>query len=105
MQGNEIEGTPSTEEIISTENGNGLDTATEKQGSVNRFQRKEEPKNKQFTGRATETEAIRIQKAINAQGKGDIVRLLLACLNHIEADVFQTFKTKDWLSFIRKRIN
>jgi hypothetical protein len=59
-----------------------------------RIQKVDEPKIKQFTGRATENEYTRISTAIKAQGTGDIVRFALACINHIEADVFQTFKTK-----------
>lgn len=53
----------------------------------------DEPKNKQFTARATETEAARIMACLTAQG-GDIVRVFLKMLDYIEADWLQTFKTK-----------
>lgn len=53
-----------------------------------------EPKNKQFTGRATEKEYERINKALAAHGGMDIVRFALKMMNHIENDIFQTFKTK-----------
>lgn len=68
-----------------------------------RFQRKEEPKNIQFTGRATKTEAEIITEAIKARRKQkgipdgetyDITRFALDCIKYIECDFFQTFKTK-----------
>lgn len=58
----------------------------------------DDPKSKQFTGRATTTEYDRIQGALEVrkpEGKTyDIVRLCLDMLDHIEDDFFQTFKTK-----------
>lgn len=56
------------------------------------------PKNKQFTGRATESEYNRINKALQLRKRPDqpydIVRFCLDMMNHIEADFLQTFKTK-----------
>lgn len=58
----------------------------------------ENPKSEQLTGRATREEHARIIRAIQARKKDnepyDIVRLALDMLNHIENDIFQTFKTK-----------
>ena len=58
----------------------------------------EEPKNQQFTGRATQKEFDRIKAAITArkqEGKTyDIVRLCLDMMDFIEDDIFQTFITK-----------
>lgn len=59
----------------------------------NQHLKSDDPKNKQFTARATETEAIRINACLQAQG-GDIVRTFLKMMDYIEADVFQTFRTK-----------
>jgi len=63
-----------------------------------RFVSVDEPKTRQFTGRATEREFERINKALAARkqdGKPyDIVRFALDAMDHIEADIFQTFKTK-----------
>lgn len=57
-----------------------------------------EPKNRQFTGRATEAEFNRINAGLQARKRGpetyDIVRFCLDMMNHIEGDIFQTFKTK-----------
>lgn len=58
-----------------------------------------DPKSRQFTGRATEAEFARISRAIEVRKQGktgtyDIVRLALEMLDYIEADIFQTFKTK-----------
>lgn len=62
-----------------------------------------DPKKHQFTGRATESEAERINKAIVARKKQlnipengvyDIVRLALDALKHIDNDIFSSFKTK-----------
>ena len=58
----------------------------------------ENPKSKQFTGRATQAEYDRINDVIDLHKKPgatyDIVRLVLDMIDHIENDVFQTFKTK-----------
>ncbi|MBC8051895.1 MAG: hypothetical protein H7Y13_02405 [Sphingobacteriaceae bacterium] len=68
-----------------------------------RFQRKDEPKNIQFTGRTTATEAEKINKALAARRKQkgipdgetyDITRFALDCIKYIESDFFQTFRTK-----------
>lgn len=62
----------------------------------NQFVKSDDPKSEQFTGRATVKEAERIKVAISArkQGQYDIVRLCLDMLDHIEADILKTFKTK-----------
>ncbi|RFZ84780.1 hypothetical protein DYU05_04010 [Mucilaginibacter terrenus] len=64
----------------------------------NRFATVEEPKNKQFTGRATEREYNRINSALAARKQDgrtyDIVRLCLDMLDHIEDDILQSFTTK-----------
>ena len=53
----------------------------------------------QFTARATKAEAERINELIDVRDtatgrKHDIVRVVLALTDHIEADIIQTFKTK-----------
>jgi hypothetical protein len=60
-----------------------------------------EPKNKQFTGRATQKESDRIEAAITARKRGlppgttyDIVRFCLDMMDCIEDDFLQTFTTK-----------
>jgi len=62
------------------------------------FPRPDEPKTRQFTARATERQANRIQEALDARRGNrptyDIVMLSIDMLNHIEADWLQSFKTK-----------
>jgi hypothetical protein len=57
-----------------------------------------DPKNVQFGGRATQSEAAELRDAIDVNKKEgetyDIVRLALDMKHHIENDVFQSFKTK-----------
>ncbi|TKB96863.1 hypothetical protein [Pedobacter cryophilus] len=69
----------------------------------NQHLKAENPKNKQFTGRSTEAEFEKINKAIAARKKQlglaensnyDIVRLALDLLKHIENDFLSSFKTK-----------
>ena len=75
------------------EHGNGLPAPAPR----NQFVTVPEPKNKQFTGRATETEYSRINAALAARkqaGTYDIVRFCLDMMNHIEDDFLQTFTTK-----------
>jgi hypothetical protein len=64
----------------------------------NQFLKVPEPKNKQFTGRATQAESDRIEAAIKARKRDgstyDIVRFALDMMDYIEDDILQTFKTK-----------
>jgi hypothetical protein len=64
----------------------------------NHFQATDDPKIIQFSARARKADADRIKEALEVR-KGnketyDIVCLVIDCLNHIEADILQTFKTK-----------
>jgi hypothetical protein len=61
----------------------------------------ENPKNHQFTGRATASEAEIIKRALQARkkqlgidenGKYDIVRLALDTIKHIKKDIFSSLK-------------
>ncbi|MGZ3999163.1 MAG: hypothetical protein ACXVIY_00970 [Mucilaginibacter sp.] len=64
------------------------------------FPKVENPKDQQFTGRATYEEAIEIDEAIAAAKKKypgrdiDIVRYVLMCIEYIESDILQTFPTR-----------
>ncbi|ADY51459.1 hypothetical protein Pedsa_0887 [Pseudopedobacter saltans DSM 12145] len=62
-----------------------------------------DPKKYQFTGRATESEAETINRAIAARKKQlglsenggyDVVRLALDMIKHINNDIFSSFKVK-----------
>lgn len=64
----------------------------------NQHLKSDDPKCVQFGGRATKSEAERLKEAIELRkqpGKTyDVVRLAIDMMDHIEKDVFQTFKTK-----------
>lgn len=64
----------------------------------NHFQPTDDPKVVQFSARARQKDADRIKEALEVR-KGnkdtyDIVCLVIDCLDYIEADMLQTFKTK-----------
>ncbi|MGN7988679.1 hypothetical protein ACTJKC_15125 [Pedobacter sp. 22226] len=54
----------------------------------------DEPKNKQFTARCTESEHEAISAAMAANGCTDIVRLMLFSINLHKRDLFSSFKIK-----------
>lgn len=53
-----------------------------------------DPKNKQLTGRCTESEHAKLTAVMAANGCADIVRLMLFSLNLHDNDFFTSFKTK-----------
>ncbi|MFD2581516.1 hypothetical protein ACFSR6_03380 [Pedobacter vanadiisoli] len=54
----------------------------------------DEPKNRQFTARCTESEHRLISAAMAANGCADIVRLMLFSINLHRKDVFSSFKLR-----------
>jgi hypothetical protein len=63
------------------------------------FPKSDDPKKFQFTGRATQSEADRINELLEVRSqatgkKYDIVRAALEMLDHIEADILQSYRTK-----------
>ncbi|GEM_PF-3061516 len=72
-------------------------------GRRNQHLKSADPKKYQFTGRATESEAETINRAIAARKKQlglsenggyDVVRLALDMIKHINNDIFSSFKVK-----------
>lgn len=53
----------------------------------------DEPKNRQFTARCTESEHTLISAVMTANGCTDIVRLMLFSIKLHKKDVFTSFKT------------
>lgn len=69
----------------------GLPTAKQPR---NQHLKVDQPKNKQFTARCTEAEAQKINAAMVANGKTDIVRLMLYAMDLFGNDFFTSFKFK-----------
>nr|WP_276898471.1 hypothetical protein [Pedobacter kyonggii] len=71
----------------------GIDLPQPTKQPRNQHLKVEEPKNRQFTARCTESEHTLISAVMTANGCTDIVRLMLFSIKLHKKDVFTSFKT------------